>query len=378
VETQEIVRACSGRPVNRRPRQGLVLDRYLQVATLKVLVLASAGLTALFSLLELVNQLHDVGRGRYRLIDALVYVLLTAPARLLQLMPVSMLLATLFALGSLASHNELTVMRATGVSALRIIGSVFKLLGPVVIVLFLAAQFVIPRAEQLAQAERTSRLAASSAPLRTGNSFWAAGDHTYVNVRRFDHGNVPANVYVYVFGTNGRLTTLMHAGRADVRPDGTWLLTDVLRKRFNDTGSETDQLAALSWHSFLRPREVPLLILPPESMPPIELYQYVRDLERRQQPAARYARELWAKIAIPLAMAAMIIIAVPFLFGPLRAHGAGQRVMIGAMIGVVFSLLQQMTGYLGLLLHFDPALAATVPSLMVMAAAFWPLRRAAL
>ncbi|MGH8296429.1 MAG: LPS export ABC transporter permease LptG, partial [Steroidobacteraceae bacterium] len=289
-----------------------------------------------------------------------------------------MLLATLFALGSLASHNELTVMRATGVSALRIVGSVFMLAGPVLVVLFLAAQFVIPRAEQLAQAERTSRLAASPAPLRTGNSFWAEGDHTYVNVRRFDYGNVPADVYIYVFGADGGLTTFIHAGRADVRPDGTWLLSDVLRRRFGGAGSESDRLAALSWHSFLRPRQVPLLILPPQSMPPVGLYQYVSDLERRHQPAARYAQELWAKIDIPLAMAAMIMIAVPFVFGPLRAHGTGHRVMIGAMIGVVFSLAQQITTYLGQLLHLHPAIMATAPSLAVMAIALWLLRRAAL
>lgn len=355
-----------------------LLNRYLELATLKVLVLTAAGLTALFSLLELVDQLHDVGTGRYRLIDAIAYVLLTAPARVLQLMPVSMLLATLFALGGLASHQELTVMRAAGVSALRIIGAVFRLAGPVIVVLFLAAQFVIPRAERLAQTERASRLAASSTPLRTDNSFWVQGDDTYVNVRRFDHGNVPADVNIYEFGTNGRLTTFIHAGRADVRRDGTWVLSDVLRKRYDDSGSETDSLAVLSWHSFLRPRQVALLILPPESMPPIALYQYVSDLERRHQPPARYAQELWAKIDIPLAMAAMILIAAPFVFGAMRAQGTGQRVMIGAMIGVVFSLVQQITSYLGLLWHLDPALAATMPSLLVIALALWLLRRAAL
>lgn len=355
-----------------------LLDRYIETATLEVLALVSVGLTALFSLLELVDQLHDVGKGQYHLIDALLYVLLTAPARWLQLMPVSMLLATLFALGSLASHNELTVMRASGVSALRIVGSIFMLAGAAVVVLFLAAQFVIPRAEQLAQAERTSRLAGSPAPLRTGDSFWAEGGHTYVNVRRFDYGNVPANIYIYEFGADGRLTTFIHAGRASVRPDGTWLLSDVLRRRFGGEGSESDHLAALSWHSFLRPRQVPLLILPPQSMPPIGLYRYVRDLERRHQPAARYAQELWAKIDIPLAMVAMILIAVPFVFGPLRAHGTGHRVMIGAMIGVVFSLAQQITTYMGQLLHLHPALMAIAPSLAVMAVALWLLRRAAL
>jgi len=288
----------------------------------------------------------------------------------------SMLLGTLFALGSLASHNELTVMRATGLSPRRIIGSVFKLAGPVVVVLFVAAQFVIPGAEQLAQAERTSRLAAASAPLRTGDSFWAQGGNAFVNVRRFDHGNVPADVYIYMFGTDGSLTTFLHAARADVRPDGTWLLSDVLRKRFSNTGSEADRLRALSWHSFLRPRQIPLLILPPESMPPVGLYQYVRELERRHQPAARYAQELWAKIDIPIAMAAMILIAVPFVLGPLRTHGTGQRIVIGALIGIVFSLIQQIAAYLGELSTVAPALTAIGPSLLTMAIALYLYRRA--
>jgi lipopolysaccharide export system permease protein len=56
------------------------LERYIAIATLKALALVSAGMTFLFSLLELVDQLHDVGKGHYRLIDACVYVVLTAPA----------------------------------------------------------------------------------------------------------------------------------------------------------------------------------------------------------------------------------------------------------------------------------------------------------
>jgi lipopolysaccharide export system permease protein len=111
-------------------------------------------------------------------------------------------------------------------------------------------------------------------------------------------------------------------------------------------------------------------------MQPIELYQYVRDLERRNQPAARYAQELWAKIDMPLSMAAMILIAAPFVFGPLRSQGTGQRMMIGTMIGIVFSLAQQITTYLGLLLNLNPALTATLPSVLLMALALYLFRRA--
>ncbi len=353
-----------------------LLERYIAATTLRALVAVSAGLTSLFSLLEFVDQLHDVGKGRYRLVDALVYVLLTALSRLLQLMPAAMMLACLFALGALATHGELTAMRAGGISPRRIIGSVFKLAGWTVILLFLVAEFVIPRAQQLAQAERASRLSTAEA-VRSGNSFWAEGDHQYLNVRRFANGNVPSDIYLYEFAASGELKRLIQADRADVRPDGTWLLEGVSRKQFSGTRIETDRLASLPWHPFLRPRQASLLILPPESMQPIELYQYVRELERRHQPAARFAQELWAKIDIPLAMAAMIMIAVPFVFGPLRTQSTGQRMMIGAMIGIVFSLVQQITTYLGLLLNLSPALTATMPSFLLMFLALYLFRRAA-
>ena len=351
-----------------------LLERYIAVATVKALGLVSAGLTSLFSLLEFVDQLRDVGKGHYRLIDALVYVLLTAPARLLQLMPAAMLFACLFALGALATRGELTAMRAGGLSPRRIVGSVLNLAGCALVALFLLAQFVIPPAQQLAQAVRASRLSSSEA-VRSGNSFWAAGDHQFLNVRRFDNGNIPSDIYLYEFAANGELLEFIQADHAEVRPDGTWLLEDVSAKRFRGNRIETDRLASLPWHPFLRPRQASLLILPPESMQPIELYQYVRELERRHQPAARFAQDLWAKIDIPLAMAAMIMIAVPFVFGQLRTQSTGQRMMIGAMIGIVFSLVQQITTYLGLLLNLSPVLTATMPSFLLMFLALYLFRR---
>ncbi len=351
-----------------------MLDRYIAAATLRALVLVSAGLTSLFSLLEFVDQLHDVGKGRYRLIDALFYVLLTAPARLLQLMPTAMLLASLFALGTLAARGELTAMRASGISPRRIVGSVFKLAGYAVISLLLMAEFLIPPAQRLAQAERASRLSTAGA-VRSGDSFWAEGGHQYLNVRRFSDGNIPRDIYLYEFAASGELQTLIQADHAEVRPDGTWLMEGVSRKQFSGTRIATERLSSFTWHPFLRPRQASLLILPPDSMQPIELYQYVRELGRRHQPTAAYAQALWAKINIPLVMAAMILIAVPFVFTPMRTQGTGQRMVIGAMIGIVFSLIQQITTYLGQLLSLSPALTATAPSVLLMALALYLFRR---
>jgi lipopolysaccharide export system permease protein len=266
-------------------------------------------------------------------------------------------------------------MRASGISPTLVVGAVLKLALATLAALFVLVQFVIPPAQQLAQSERDSRLASLDA-VRGSDSFWAAGDHQFLNVRRFTDANIPVDIYLYEFSSSGAVQGVIQAARAEVRPDGTWLLERVSRKRFSGTQIDTEQLATFLWHSFLRPAQVSLLTLPAESMRPLDLYRYVRDLERRHQPAARYARELWAKMNLPLAMVAMTLIAVPFAFGSLRTRGMGQRMMIGTMIGIVFTLVEQITSYLGALLNVSPAFTAMTPSIVLAALGVYLFRRA--
>lgn len=351
------------------------LDRYIEIGTLKVFLIVVAALSGLFSLLTFVEQLSYVGQGHYHLIDALVYVLLTWPARLLQAAPVSMLLACLLALGGLAANSELTAMRALGISELRIAGSLLKIAVPILVILFLMAEFVIPPAQQFAEVQRTSKLS-STAPVLGGDSFWAQTNNQFLNVQHFGYGNTPKDIDIYDFSQDGALTRFIHADEAVIRPDGTWLLTGVVNKQIEASQFKTQYLDSLTWHSFLPLQQAELLVLPPDSMPPIGLYRYVRSLQRRHQPSARYEQELWAKASIPISMVAMVLIAIPFAFGSPRSQSTGRQVTVGAAIGMVFTLLQQILGHVDLLLNLNPALAELTPSLLLMglAAYLFPSR----
>ncbi len=350
-------------------------DRYIGAAALRAFVLVAAALTALFSLLEFVEQLSSVGQGHYGLSDALTYVLLTAPSRLLQVTPVSMLLGCLLALGAFAKNSELIALQGLGISEIRIIGAVLKLAVPVIVALFMMAEFVIPPTQQLAQAQRGSALS-SAAPLRSDTSFWAHGDHQYLNVQQFESGNAARNIDIYAFADGGSLTSFMHAERADIKPDGTWSLIDVVRKRVDASEFETEHLATLPWSSFVSAEQIQFLILPPETIPPIALYRYIHDLGQRHQQAIRYEQELWRKASIPLSIVAMILIAAPFVFGPPRGQSTGRQITIGAVFGIVFSLSQQIVGHLDLLLDLNPVVAALAPSLLLMVLASYLFRRA--
>jgi lipopolysaccharide export system permease protein len=353
------------------------LDRYIEASTLRSLVLVVSGLTALFSLLEFVDQLRDVGQGHYHVTDAFLYVLLTVPSRLLQLMPVSLLLGSLFALGNLSNGSELIAMQSVGISERQIVGWVLKLAAPIVVILFLVAEFVIPTTQRMAQAERMSKMSTETS-IEDGNGFWAQGDHQYLNVRWVDYGNVPRDIEIYEFTNDGELKSYIHADSAKIESAESWLLHGVIRTQLLTPDVQPEHLATLSWPAFLRPHQVQLLILPPDSMPPVELYRYISELKGQHHQAARLEQAFWTKVGIPLSMIAMVLVATPFVFGPPRARSAGQRITIGAGVGIVFSLIQQITSLVSLLLDLNPAFAAMAPSLLLMAGAYYLSRRAAI
>jgi len=352
------------------------LDRYIEASTLRSLFLVASGLTALFSLLEFVDQLHDVGTGRYSVTDAFIYVALTAPARLLQLMPVSLLLASLFALGNLSNASELIAMQSVGLSERRIVGWVLKLGVPLVIALFLVAEFVIPTTQRMAQAERMSKMSTATS-IENPNGFWAQGDHQYLNVQWVDYGDIPRDIDIYAFDDSGELKSVIHADSAKIESAETWLLRGVVRTRLLTPKVETEHLATLPWQAFLRANQVQLLILPPDSMPPIELYRYISELKRQNHQVARLEQAFWTKVSIPLSMAVMVVVCAPFVFGPPRARSAGQRITIGAGVGIVFSLTQQLISLVSLLLDLSPAFAAVAPSALLLGFTYYLSRRAA-
>ena len=351
----------------------MLLDRYIGWAVCRIFLLVTAGLTALFSLLGFVEQLSLVGQGHYRLYDALDYTLLTAPDKLLQLAPVSMLLAALLALGTLARQSELTAFRSLGVSQARIIGAVVKLCLPVIVTLFLVAQFIIPPAQQAAQRARATALG-NALPGLSNGGFWAQKNGVFLNVQSFA-GTGLHGVTIFTFGQEGALQSMIEADTATPQPDGHWTLAGVTRNIITDGQTMTDEPAKLSWKPFLTAQQLQLLAIPPETMPPLALYSYVRQLKRQHQQALVYEQSFWAMVAIPLSVIGMALITAPFVFGPQRSGGAGRQVVIGALLGMVFVLVQQITFYLGLLLAVNPAFSALAPSLLLLALGGWLLDR---
>jgi lipopolysaccharide export system permease protein len=350
------------------------LEIYVAACVLRAVLLSAAALVALFSLLEFVDQLGAVGQGSYNLGDALVYALLTVPARMLQVAPVAMLLGTLLGLGLLGRQSELVIMQSLGMSAARIAGTVVKLALPMVILLLLAAEYLVPPAQALADSRRAAEISAGAPALNVAG-FWAQKDGSFLSVQRI-RGDQPQNINIYSFAPDGSLTRSLHAITAEVEPGGTWRLRNVTEETVTESQFSVRHYGQLDWPGFVQPAEIRLLLLPPDALPPLALFSYIGVLEQRHQQAIRYRQQLWATLSLPFSMLAMIMIATAFVFGAARARSAGQQIIIGGIIGIGFLFLQQITAYLVLLLDLDPAPATLALPLLLSAAAFLQFWRA--
>ena len=351
-----------------------MLDRYIGWTVARSFLMVIAGLTALFSLLAFVEQLSLVGQGHYKLDDALVYTLLTAPNRLLQNAPIALLLSTLIGLGGLAKNSELTAFRSFGISQARIIWSATKICAPIIVALFLAAQFIIPPAQQAAQRKQAEALGDALPGLSNGG-FWTQKNDVFLNVKRFSGGNNLTGVSIFTFQAPGVLSHYIQAQNATPQPDGTWLLNNVTSYNVTNGQITTNTQPTLDWTPFLTTRQLQLLALPPETMPPLALYAYVRQLKREHQEALTYEQTFWSMMAVPLSLIGMTLIAGPFVFGLNRAGGTGRQLVVGALLGMVFLIIQNITGYLGLLLALSPALSALTPSILLLLVGCWLLAR---
>jgi lipopolysaccharide export system permease protein len=343
----------------------MILARYIAHSMARGYLLVALVFVALFSFIELIQQLGDL-TDTYRLLDAFVYVLMMLPRRLLDTTPVVALLGTLVPLGLLADGNEILAMRAAGLPLRRLIGMVLAPGLTLLMLMLLMAQFVAPALEMRAERMRAAALAEDvSVDFRGG--FWSRDGRSFLNVGRMLRGRTPSDVTVYDFDDAGRLRRYLHAERASLEQDRVWRLQDVVVKQFEPPPARAQQLAQLDWDSFLDAQQLGVLVVPPQALSPIDLYFYVRDLRARNEQVPQEELRLWQQLAQPLVTLAMMLVAIPLVLGSNRSSTLSRRVLAGTVAGIGLYFVTQTLGYLGLLLHLPaPLTALALPTLILL------------
>ena len=327
----------------------------------------------LFAFFDFVNELGNVGKGGYQTYHALAYVAMLLPSRMYELLPVAVLIGSLYAMTTLARHSEITVMRASGLPTGMLLG-MLCLIGIMPVALtYILGEYVAPPAESAAQQWKlTSTNSTISQQLRSG--LWVKDGPRVVNVQTLQPDRSMEHVRVFIFDEAGALRSVAEAERgvyvgAGEKSKGYWRFSGVVRTDFFDDRTELASLGEMIWESALTPEVLSVLMVLPERMSVTALLAYISHLRENRQNANRYEIALWKKLIAPFASLVMMVLALPFALTHERSGGVSVKVFLGVMIGVTFYLLNGMFSSLGMINSWPPPIAAMTPSLLFLAAA---------
>lgn len=351
-----------------------ILDRYIARTLLSTVTLTLSILVGLSALIKFVEQLRKLGEGDYDMTVAALYVLLSLPREIEQFFPMATLLGALVGMGVLASSSELVVMQASGMSRWNIINSAMRASAIMIIAIMAVGEFVTPISEAKAKQIRTEALSGGSL-FASDELTWAKDGSDFVSIGQVITQNLSADVTVYRFTDTLLLEQMIHAKQARFNQEGGWQLNDVTVTSYGPEQIDVVSLDKTEWQSSLTPDKLGIVAVKPEALSIRGLNEYVGYLDNNRQDASRYELAFWRKLFQPLSVAVMVLMALSFIFGPLRSVSMGARVIMGVLVGFSFFISNEVFGPLSLVYQLPPILGAVLPSVLFAGIAAFLLRR---
>jgi lipopolysaccharide export system permease protein len=355
-----------------------LLARYLVGEVLRGVVLTLAVLTAIVGFVDLVAQLDEVGTNEYGVADAVAYVLLGLPAVVVDLLPAAALIGALLALGNLAVHRELIVMRANGVAPVQLVGAV-SIAGLILVVLMIVlGESLAPSLGAYAREMRTRALH-EDVDLEGGQSAWLKAGDRILNFRRQEGAlEFRGGVFLFELGPGQTLKRIAHADSAEVGTGDAWVLSNYGETEFLPERIEARRQREVHKDYGLSPDLLGLAVVREDLLTTRGLERYIAYLRANDLDATRYLMAYWLRMANTVSVLFMTVLALPFVFGGLRSAGTGGRLLVGLVIGLAYYVASQMLAHGGEVFGIDPRIVAWTPTavlLLVTSAAFWRLQR---
>jgi lipopolysaccharide export system permease protein len=328
---------------------------------------------SLFFFFDFVEELQSIGRhaaAEYRLVHALTYVTLMIPSHLYELLPIAVLIGTIFVMARFAQSSEFTILRTSGLGPWRALKTLLLLGLAFVFLTFAIGDYVSPVADRAAQLLK-ARFQGSITIGQTGA--WLKEKQLYsqfaVNVSAMESDGSMRGVRIFEFDRQGFLMSMVQAETASHGTDDAWTLQRVQRTDFPARGADSaridrKQIDSFRWPNRISSEMVSAALLKPERMSTIDLFEYIRHLDANGQSAQRYEIEFWKKVFYPLSCLVMVVLALPFAYLHFRAGGITAYVFGGVMAGISFFLLNNVFGYIGNLQNWQPWLTAALPGII--------------
>ena len=351
----------------------MIIDRYLQrnvhFGTLGALaVLVGLGLFFVF-----VRELDDIGTGTYDIPTMFQYLLLRIPGRVVEFMPLAVLLGSILSLGALASNSEIIAMLASGVSLKRLLFSVLQASLLLAALTFTLAEWVVPASETGARGLKNVATNSTRA-LRDSEGLWFKDGDRVLRIGKLLPDGYAQQVEVYQLNGARDLQSITRAESAIPMENG-WELQQAETSYVNDDTVVTEQRARIEYSGGLSRDLLRVLMIDPHRMSIGDLNAYLEFLDDNRLDANTERQFFWQKVLAPMTIVVMSLLAFPFLLGSQRQANTGQRLLTGIVLGLAFVVIDRLVFQLGNQLQINALVVAAFPNLLFLGLALYLLYR---
>ncbi len=326
-----------------------ILDKYILKDFLRFLLITLLSFIALFLIVDFFEKIRMFLSNNASVGQMAAYFVCSIPMIISYVFPPAVLLATLMTFSSLSKFNEITAMKANGINIYRISLPLIIFAAIAAVFLFYFNELVTP-----ASVQKTEHIVKVDVQKQKTlgffkqNEIWYHGENAIYNFKMFDvNKNIIRGVTINYINPDFTLMSRVDAQRAEWKNDK-WVFYDLLTTHFDSSNNPV-----LEWSKEKvinipeKPSDFKVMQTDVEKMGYFELRKYVKKIRQEGYDVTKYLAELQGKIAFPVVILIMVVIAVPFSLRSERSGGVMQSIGLGIFIGFSYWIVHAFSMSLG-------------------------------
>lgn len=331
----------------------------------KLLTIISLGLSTIFSLIELIDKIDDFMPLNPSLYNLILYAILHIPKYLYYVLPMSILISSLFIFSYSARNKEFIAIKSAG-------GRLKKIFYPFILIGFLMTllslfigEFVVPESSKMSRNLKESiKKSERKVSYKSGTIWFRGTDGSIAKIELYiPDKNLAKNISIFSFGNNSltkRIEAEYGTWQSEKGNKGFWDLKNVFV--YDIQKNNIFFTKEMKYYNLESPQLFSETIRSSEEMGIIELWKYIKKLKSFGFKNQKLIVDLNSKISYPFANLFLIILGISF--SALRRVGGS---MIAAGIGITISIVYWISysfmlsmGYAGLL--YPPIATWIIPA----------------
>ncbi|MDA8813816.1 LPS export ABC transporter permease LptG [Candidatus Pseudothioglobus singularis] len=346
-----------------------IKDRYIAKTLLTYSIVVLLVWLSIYSFFNFLAELNSVGTVNYTILEAFKYIILQLPEVAYNQVSAVILLGCVLGMGHLATTGQLIILRASGISILKITWLTLKNAIIFLILITMVGELVAPTLTTYAENERSIALGQNSVSI-SQDGFWIRDGDNFINVKNNVDGSVFNDITVIeVNNESNEIERVVNSKSAifdgqNINMESTNIFSINSSNLYDDIVLKERNLykKGVAFDQDL----IDSLEKEPKDLTTFTILKQIQFLTDNKLRAEVFEVELYKRLVKPITLIAMILLAMLFIFGSTRDATLGRKIFFGVAIGLSFELISRIGGALALSFDLNPLLTTFVPAMAIM------------